>query len=106
MYQVQEPQKTPPGNPAAQGPPGVVLSGTCDALKHEIHGLTSCPSAHWQIDLLASLALKRFQIGNGDGFHFNESPAIEGFDLKDFPFRDDFTGFFVGSAADSRGCTE
>jgi hypothetical protein len=26
--------------------------------------------------------------------------------LKDFPFRDDFTGFFIGSTADSRGCTE
>ena len=73
---------------------------------HEIDRLTSCPGTHWQVDFLAGFALKGFQIRNGDGLHFDKAARVEGFDLEDFSFRDDFTGFAVGSAANSGSCTE
>lgn len=73
---------------------------------HEIDRLTSCPGTNWQIDFLAGFAFKGFQIWNGDGLHFDEAARVEGFDLEDFSFGNDFAGFFVGSAADSGSCTK
>lgn len=73
---------------------------------HEIHWLTSCPCTNWQIDFLAGFALKGPQIRNGNGLHFDEAARVEGFDLEDFSFWDDFTGFTVGSATNSGSCAE
>ena len=95
-----------PRNPPQAGPPFGCSCSPWDAFKHEIDRLPSCPGADWQVDFLTSLALKGLQIRNRDGFHFDESAAVDGFDLENFPFDDDFTGFSIGSAADSRGCTE
>jgi hypothetical protein len=55
---------------------------------------------------LTSFALERLEIWNGDGLHFDKAAAVERFDLEDFSFGDDFTGFTVGSAANSGSCTE
>lgn len=103
---VRSRENDPKEPPASGAPLGGVLSGTCEAFKHEIDRLTGCPGANREIDFLASLSLKGFQVRDGDGFHFDESAAIEGFDLENFPFGNDFAGFSIGSAADSRGCTE
>ena len=95
-----------PRNPPQAGPPFGCSCSPCDAFKHEIDRLPSCPGADWQVDFLARLAFKGFQVRNSDGFHFNESAAVDRFDLENFSFGDDFTGFSIGSATDSRGCTE
>ena len=55
---------------------------------------------------MTGFAFKGFEVGDGDGFDFDEAARVEGFDLEDFPLRDEFAGFFVGSAANSGSCTE
>lgn len=103
---VRSRENDPKEPPASGAPLGSVLSGNCEAFEHEVHRLAGCPGPYGKIDFLTSLSLKGFEVRNGDGFHFDESATVEGFDLENFPFGNNFAGFSIGSAADSRGCTE
>jgi hypothetical protein len=73
---------------------------------HEIDSCTSCPGTNRHVHLLAHFGLVSLQIGDGDRVHLDESAPVERFDLKDWAERDDFAGFFVGSAAEGGGSAE
>ena len=73
---------------------------------HEIHLRVWSPSAHRHVHFLTDFGLVGFEVGDGDGLDLDKAARVEGFDLEDFSFGDDFAGFFVGSAADSGSCTK
>lgn len=73
---------------------------------HVIDRCILCPGTHRHVDRFAYLVVVTLQFRHGDRAHLDEAAAVDRFDLKDFALRDDFTGFFVGSAANSGSCTE
>lgn len=86
-------------------PPAFLGSRHCVFI-HEIHNCIRCPSTYWNVHFLTCFALKGFEVWHGNGFHFDETARVEGFNLEDFSFGNDFAGFFVGSTANSGSCTE